>query len=539
MTAAVRRSGHAMARLVLGVMFTALLAAFPACASHDEAAERFVAAHGFSKPVQLATSASSTRVAVATDAETPYAYWYDSAGLYRKPLIDDRPTELVRQGRGTRDLDAVTVAGEPALALVIRDFTTGRHEHIVTWRNQSRTVASSLQVQAVALGAAADGPVWAVREPSALGSALTVGGWQRDAIVIRESHESIAGYDIATSSDGSMWVSWLEGSTDQTALGAFSAWHAYVVRLDPSGASGDPIALGPAVHRGRLDLTRLAVVDGRPASVLWPREDGRLVATTFAAGSDGGDPSIAAMARVHRELGAGVPIGVFEGFAYWAEGDRVLSMRLEAGGATRQVVWAPNAIESVAAERPETDDLFLAWYGATLRGGFAIYGAGTHAAFEPDWRDRLAAAMGWNPWDVWSEALGQLLTSLLVGVLATMALSPLLWLVAVLALKLTPFERWTVLGIAVGGGVVAVVLGSARLAATLPPAQLSSLFGTGPQVVAALAVAAVVTWLLRRRADSEALLGTLVAAASCAGIAFAILSFITFQAWSRVGPGIL
>lgn len=514
-----------------------------ALAAGHISAEQYVAAHGFSEPEHLGRSESSTRVGLAFDAGNPVVYWYDSTGVSRMPLLGDGGLRQIVEARGTRDLSAVTVNGEPALAVVTRDFGTGRNDHAVTWRDERRTVLSSLQVHDLALEAGTDGPIWAVRRSSELGSALTVGGWARPELVVRETDESIAGYDLTAAPDGAWWVSWLEGSTDQTALGAFSDWRAYVARVAPDGQVSAPLELGSAASRGRMDVTRVSIAPPGDVQILWPRDDARLVATQVAPvapqDASGAADSAGELQRVDLLLGTGMAIGVFDGAAYWADGDRVRRQQLEPGSITETVLWAPNAIEAIDAESGPAGELFLAWYGGTLRGGFAVYSAGTHEPFRPGWTDRWAALMGWNPWDVWSEALGQTLSSLLAGVLVTMALSPLLWIVVALLVRFTRIQNWALLGIAAGGGVLTATLLVVRLLAQLPAPAVSSLFGTWWQIALSLTVAAAATYALRRGSDTEPLLGTLVAASTSAGMTIAILSFFTFQAWSDMFRGVL
>lgn len=494
-------------------------------------APSFVAAHGFSRPVQVATPPASTRAALAFDDGAPYVYWYDADGTLRARPEEPIDPERVSEARGIRDLAAVSAAGAPAVLRVTRDFGTGQNAHVIAWRGERRTVATSLQVLPVALAAAPTGPGWAIRRGGPSGSALEVAGWTREPALVRATDESLAGYDVIAADDGGWWVSWLEGTTDQTALGSFSDWRAYVAHVAPDGRVREPVELGGAVHRGRVDLTRLAAGGDRTVHVLWPRDDGFVVATTLSPDAEPA-PAVGE-GRVDRVLGPGIAIGVWDGFAYWANGDRIRRLRLEPGTTEQNVLWAPNVIEGATGGIGPDGVLWLAWFGGTLRGGSAVYAAGTADPFVPGPVGRIAAWMGWNPWDVWTEALGQLLASLLAGTLLAMALTPLLWIGAALAVRFGRVGTGVVAGIAIGGGVVAASLLAVRLRLVLPPDMVTSLFGTWWQVAIALGAGATATWLFRRRKDAEPLLGTLIAASACAGIAIAVLSFLTFQAWSE------
>ena len=564
--------GHALAALILLLVAAppSTDAAQPAIpgASRDgvdeaRSAETYIAGYGFSRPVQIAAVEGGTSAALAFDGELPVVYWYDGDAVSRRPASGSTTPTTLADVRGTRDLAAVTVGGEPALLRVTRDFGTGQNAHVIAWGGASRTVASTLQVQPVALAAAGDGPAWAVRGPAGERTALRVGAWTRDPVVVRESGESIAGYSLSAAPDGALWIAWLEGSTDQTALGAQSDWRAFLARVTFEGAVQGPLELGSAVSRGELDATRVTAAADGVVHVLWPREDGRLVATTLqtnASGWPAADPGSAddgadartaddetvddgsagdGALRLDRILGEGLPVGVLHHAAYWADGDRVRRMALETGAEVETVLWAPNTILGIAAATGPGDRLVLAWQGGTLGGGSAVYAANTAEPFVPGVRDHLAARMGWNPWNVWTEALGQVLAALLAGTMLTMALTPVLWLAAAVTVRFGSPGSGTLAGIAIGGATVAGVLFVARVGTILPAATAASLFGGGWQIVAALGLGGLITWTFRRRADSEPLLGTLVSAAACAGVAIAVLSFVTFQAWSGAFTGLL
>ena len=500
-------------------------------------AASYVAADGFGAPERVAQLPSQTAAAVALDDGTPVVYWYDPTGVYRRNLTGEPDERRIVAERGLRGLAAVTVDGDPAVLQVVRDFQTGRNAHRLAWRGDERVIADALDVLPVALAPSAEGPAWLVRRGASGRGLLTLDGWNREALVVRETDVSLAGYDLAVAPDGTTWVAWLEGTTERSALGVVSNWSAYVVRVDGAGAVGPALNLGKALHRGEVDVARVGVGSDGSVRVLWPREDGVLVGTTLEA--KGGMVPLADAPRSDLLLGSGIAVAVAEGAAYWADADRVLERRLEPGTTTRAVLWAPHTIQAGEGLSTPSGELFLTWYGGAQRGTYAVYAAGTGEPFEPGWQDHMAATMGWDPWNLWSEALGQLLTSLLAGVLITMALSPLLWLSSALAVRYGSIHDGTWVGIGLGSAVVLLGVGLARLRLSLPPATIDALFGVWWHMAVALVVAGAVTWALRRRRDTEPLLGTMLAAASCTGLATTILAFATYQAWATSWVGFL
>jgi len=169
----------------------------------------------------------------------------------------------------------------------------------------------------------------------------------------------------------------------------------------------------------------------------------------------------------------------------------------------------------------------------------------------PGWTDRLAALMGWNPWFVAEQAVGQALTALLVGVLGVLAAVPYL-LVAVPLTALAvgrrrpagfgpgarPAGGRPAGGRAAGGPAAGLALGALPLLAAAIALAATGVYGGDAPAAAvggvalALGVGFAAGGLAARRGDRELQSTVFLAAATTIFAGVATWSFITYAAWA-------
>ena len=500
-------------RPLLIVLSTALLATFGW-------AQPYAASEGFDRPFLLGRSDTIPGIAVAAEQGEVYAFWDDGAGVMRAPLSQpDGEGERIVPGSGIRTVHATTSGGDLALAWVQRDPVSGRTVHRLRWRGQEVELLEAGQPFMLELAGSPDGPLVLYARGDEGRSALLLQPWQAPARVVRSSQDTISKYSIVVDDAGTIHLSWLEGFNDPNAVGvAAASWTAYYLKLEPDGSSGQALELGAATNPGLSFRTAIGL-DGNKPVVLWPTPDAQV-----AAAVPGQPPTL---------LGAGTPLGVGDGFAYWIRTSSIVRTPLGAAvAAPANVLWSPHTPE-LARFLVERGHHYLAWYGPDLGGGFAIHGGNNLSPIELTWRDRLAARMGWNPWAFWQASGGQLLASLFAGVMLTMVMSPLFWLAALMLSRLGRVRRGTELGIIVSVVSLLSILSLINLRSALSASATRELTGTPLEVAAALAASATITWLILRRADNEIQLGILVSACLSTAISVSILSFINFQAWSQ------
>src|SRR5690606_10312833 len=188
----------------------------------------------------------------------------------------------------------------------------------------------------------------------------------------------------------------------------------------------------------------------------------------------------------------GRPIEVLPDGAFWVSDAFVRRATIDATGAVidvTSVAWSPAPIEGATlmathdvTQSPVTapPTVTLAWYGRLQGGAIMGFASDDSVAFSPDLKDRVAALMGWNPWTIWQEALGQALASLLAGVAVTMGLTPVLFLLTLLALRIPaldarPAATGVLIGVILPVLVVLVInlrFPSPELTAALSPSSL-------------------------------------------------------------------
>ncbi|HZJ09020.1 MAG TPA: hypothetical protein VFD39_04945, partial [Trueperaceae bacterium] len=380
------------------------------------------------------------------------------------------------------------------------------------------------------------------------------------------------------------WIGWLEGETSSGAFGVDAEWSAYAMLIANGGVGGsEPLELGRAdVHDERqlvvlgppaasattgtatagsttADTTTAGTTTagtptaGTPtagsaavtgARALWLGVDGTLQLTTLQAADETADETAEVGETV--DLGeSGRPLAVLAEHVYWHVDEFVRRTVPSATGTARtnagepiSVAWSPVIIAD--AELAATGDVgdetrtTIAWYGRTQGGAVEVYASDDSRAFTPNLADRVGAVMGWSPWALWQEAAGQLLTSLLVGVVAAIALSPLLFAFSFLVASVKGVRERPALGGVALGALTPLAVAS-FIALRFPQSGVAQLSQRGLVVAfSALALGAVVAYLVNYRADREAQLGVLFAAFSVVLVAVSGWAFVEYDVWAPV-----
>ena len=494
------------------LLVTALL-----CLTDTAFAQPFAAAGGFDRPVEVAITHGTTRVDLAGSDGSARLFWSDNSGIYSQDFPGAEQVTQVLEGRGVRELAAAEVHGDPAIAWARRDLRTALSEHRVRWRGEERMLLESHQAYRLSLVEAPEGPAVLIARFEEDANVLRLIGWDGTETVVRRSEDSLVQYVASFDEEGVAHVAWLEGFTERGALlGPSGEWKAYITTVTPGGAAAPPTELGFARYQGSESQVAIGLTANGPR-VLWPGPNGEVMF---------GGPGIDSVV-----VGRGSPVGISsEGEVYWSEGFSIRRRTLRPSTEPVNVSWSPSNI--TRGELVETGgDNFLTWYGPTRDGLRIVYGATDATPFKPGLLDRVAAAMGWNPWNFWEALVGQLLGALFAGVLIAMVLSPVLWAVAAAAVRGKMARDTTISGISVGALTMLGLLALAALRSNLPQATHFALFGSLPELLTTLALAAIVTWAVRRRSDSEQLIGVLGSAWLFVFLGTSTLAFITFQAW--------
>jgi hypothetical protein len=479
-------------------------------------AQPYAAGGGFDRPQSVGESTSSLRFAVAAARQRVFAFWSDEGGIWSRALHEPGPAERIVEGRGIRELAAAGLDGGVAVAWARRSLDTGRTRHWLRWRGEERLLLDSLQPYDLTVVDAPSGPAVLIARGEEGQSVLRLGGWDGRETVVRRSDLSLVSYHAVYDDNGRAIVIWLEGYRDRTAIGVSAEeWTAFLTTVQPDGEVGPLIELGPASYRGTSSRTVVAIANGE-VHALWSGPGDRVLFSR---------PGEAPLT-----VGRGWPVGLSDRLAYWAEGSSIRSRDPLRDSEPVNVAWSPITVQW--GELVEAGEVsYLTWYGPKRGGEFEVFFSRDLQPIQLTLMDRMAAAMGWSPWSFWEALFGQLMGALFAGVLMTMALSPILWLAAVGAIRAGWGRRPMVSGIVTGLLVLLAVLAVLSLRNSLPAEVQVALFGSLTQWAVALLLGAGITWLVRRRDDSEQLIGMLGSAWLLVFVGTSTLAFLTFQAW--------
>lgn len=612
-----RSPGRPLAHLSRSAFVAGALALLPCTVA---SAQPYAAAGGFGRPGEVVSGAAVPAAAVAVDpAGGVHVAFADGRGVWLRSLAagagstdGDLPANQIASTDAVRQVTAGTVDGSVAVAWIERDRTTGESRHYLAWRGRVAELfrdrlAVPMRIVEV------DGRPWVLiaRRSSGFSEIVlldaTPEATARAERLLHRTELSVRGADVVMTQEGRALVAWLEGMTERTEFGLVAEWDAYFAAVAP-GAPTPPsaiVALGAAdVVDERQRATLAASEDG--ARVAWPGEDGVVRVTDLRL--EGTEATRAARDLV---LESGRPLAVTSSDVYWVTTDAIRraallfgadalsdagkvdsaddGMAARAGGSETaaanagagsdadafvSVAWSAVTIEGAAfasseeassevtssEEAASTLDAVhaLAWYGRLRGGGVAIYVSDDRVALQPTWRDRLAATMGWRPWALWEEAAGQALTAVVVGIFATVASAPLLWLLALVALPLARRSMTTADRIAAERGTDArrlrraarrIADATARLGAGLGVvpmalaaavlARRGAVFGERPLValafLAAVASASMaIGFVVARRGDREPQFTVILSAVLTTWVSATVVAFATYRDWAPV-----
>lgn len=499
------------------VWLAACLLLLAGAAGAASAVPAFKAGGGFDAPRRVAEidrSGSSDVVLVGGDQ--PHVAWERPDGVWAAPLTGGAPEPWLER-RGVRALAGGESGGRAVWARLERDLRSGRYRVAWSWDGTTRTAWEGSVPATPVLVRGSEQPELLLAMVEEGRHVLRHVSWAGQRRTLHATDLERVGVD-ALRTDAGLHVAWLEGRTDRALGRVQSDWAAW---WRPAGG-GSAQRLGEARRPAPSDGAHLFVHDAGPG-VAWPGVDGRV--------------RLARAGDAPATLGPGRPLGVLGGAVFARDGDVVWRAPAANPGARTPVLRlpaAPTRMEALATGGTR----WLAWSSGRYQGGLTVWAADDRRAFRPGPLDRMAARMGWDPYAPWRSLLGQGLSSLLIAVVATMALTPLLWLGAAVAARrgASSGGRQALFGggLALGAWVLAAAAGVA-----LTPqgnAELRALTG-GVALPALLGAASLgLVWTLRRRADAEPLIGTLASAWLASLLLGASWIFATFEAWRRAWP---
>jgi len=483
----------------------------------DATAQVAIAAHGFARPESIASSDGvfGRQVAVAAGPDGPIALWQDRDGL-RSKLLPAGPNERFVTSRGVRDVWAGAAGGDRLVAWAERDLRSGRTSLMLRWRGETRNLLTSVQRPLATLVSGSKEPELMIASPTPDGWIFTLHSW--DGTVRRGPGRSLTVASLDARRRGSViTLAWIEGSDEQVFGRPAGSWSAYLVRWEDRDAGpGQAIRLGAARHDRDADVVRLG--SAAEGEVAWPAADGALLVRR------GGATAVV--------LGQGTLIGHLAGRWTWLD-DRLVR-QLDASGKVLTVLRLPSPAEHVAAAYAAST-VGIVWSSGRYLGGLEVWAVTDTTPYRDSRLERLALAMGFDPWRPYQAAGGQLLIALLAALLLASSMTPAWWLTAwALARRSTTSSRQ----IALEGALVGVVV--PVLTATLMAVRIEAIGGpairllVGPGWLAAGIVGGVSAALVTLRTrDLDGALGRLLAAWISGFVLSLILAFGTFGAWQR------
>jgi hypothetical protein len=321
---------------------------------------------------------------------------------------------------------------------------------------------------------------------------------------------------------GVVHLTWIEGRSRAELIpqGDRSPWTARAATWSPATGLVGPVDLGAALGDVPPTTTTTNVTDGRVERT-WVDDEG---AVRYAAHD--ADAPLAAPAAVERVRG-GRQVAALSGAIYVAEGGTVWRV---ASGEEVPVAWSPLVVDQAWAVRDARGVTHLAWVGTETGGQHALYAADDRSPMLRTWRDRFAARLGWSPWNLAEQAVGQAAASALVATLVAMANAPLVWLAsfAFAGRASVRRARWrgATFGALLGPVAVAGALGAGVAGATLWP-----LVGGPATLATATAVGLALGGAVWARRDMEAAPAFVASGTTAVALAAAIVAFVAFQRW--------
>ncbi len=530
-------------RRVAGV----LLALFAFAAPVTAEAQPYAAAEGWARPVRVPgaeTAAATVAAAWPTTGVTsgPTVVWADQGAVWAAPV--GAAGVRLAGAADVRSLSAGSVDGELVVAWARRDRNTGLNHHLV-WRRgvvtELFTDPIAVEFGVVTLGGAGYLAATLRRGGAAELTLIPLDGGE--ARVFHRTPLSVRGLTLAPAEGGGLWAAWLEGKSERTEFGVQAEWHPYAATLSPEDpGEATTVALGSAEVSDERQRAVIAADPGGAATVMWTDEEGGLMLSELRPGAEGGPPVLLGVTAVS---GAGRPVAASWPYFYWTTGTsfvRIDATAAATAGADpvtagpRNVLWSPTTVEGAAfapvAANGTPGGGVMTWYGRAQGGGVELYASDDTEPMRLTLADRLSGLMGWNPWFAAEQAIGQALTSLLVGVLGVLAAVPYLLLTAPLTARaLRGARRAGARRAGLALGALPVLAAATTLAATGVHGPGASGAAAGG-VAVALALGLLAGELAVRGGDREVQATVLLAAATTVFASVATWSFVSYPAWA-------
>ncbi|MBX3141947.1 MAG: hypothetical protein KF875_14410 [Trueperaceae bacterium] len=526
-------------------------------------AQPLAADGGWGRPTKLPGNGAVATVGAAAGPDAVELVWADQVGVWMaaSPMAGPWEPRLLAPAQSVRQVSAGTVAGELAVAWAQRDRATGRYHHFLWWRGSVTPLLDDpleVRFDFVTLG----GVPYALATLRSGGAAhltllpLDASG---DELVLHTTELSVRGATYAQADDGGLWLAWLEGKTERTELGVDSEWNAFALLVDPAGAASSALPLGAA---DVTDQRQRALVTATPGGALaaWSDEESRLRAALVErrpaakgapvgagtrpvepASTTTGGPVALAVTRVsdaRRVPASGRLLAAAWPYVYSVDGASfrrfdVTDVLGEAGAAApvTNVLWSPVTVEGAefVMATPTTPDA-IAWLGRAEGGAVRLFTSDDRTPMRLTWRDRLARAMGWNPWYALEQAIGQALTAVLVGVLGALVSLPYLLVAAPLTARTRRGgARPRRTGAFVGAAPLVVAAAALAVAAGYGG---RAPFATGATVAASVALGAAMAALATRKGDREPQATVLIAGVVTVVTGLALWAFVAYPHWA-------
>ncbi len=506
------------------------------------AAQPYAADGGFGRPIMEESRAIAASVSVAVSSRgTVTTVWAGPEGVWRIDRTADGRTEpqLVESTDDVRSVSAGYAGEELFITWVTRDRYTGTYIY--------RALLDGRKVELFQDALVIDLTLFEWNEQAhAAGLFRRDGEGQVRILSLATGEEEIVyrtsltqrGLDVLPLPNGELWLGWLEGRNERGEFGLISEWDALVGLLPAKGADMvGPAELGAAYVEDERQAVALASDSAAGASsdavwALWAEEEeGDLWLTQVIRGE-----GTLSTREAITGLGHGRPIGGAWPHLYWVEDASVL--RVDASSpAPTSVAWSPITLEGADFATARVEEgaegarslTAFAWYGRAQGGAIEIYSSDDRAPMEVTLTDRLAALMGWNPWHLWDELLGQLFTALVIGMVGGILLVPLLMVVGSLLNRMFRSQRAAMIGGLLFALAVHAV-GTFIYRVAFPTPADARLIGTA--FLAALAGGLLLGWLFGRSGDREATGTFTVAGAVGVFAAVSVFSFITYKQWA-------
>lgn len=517
-------------------------------------AQPYAAAGGFSRPTLDAARASVASVAVTvSQSRVITTVWGAAEGVWRQDKTPGGTTEatLIIPTDDVRTVGATYVGSELVVTWVSRDRNTGIYHYHLLFEGQQRELFTESLIVPLHLFEHMGRP---------FGAGLFRGGGQGQirvldlldtsaaspGSVVYTSDLTLRGLDVLAEPDGSVWLGWLEGKNESSEFGLISEWDAFVGYLPAADQQLlGTVSLGVAyVEDERLRLTLLAppatALGSAPDLVyaLWAEENNVLLVSTIElAGAD------LSVATDEQPVGVGRPIGSSWPYMYWVDGGSIVRYNVaDPSLPPDNVIWSPITIEgtgfatvfrpgdAMSAMSPLPHLTAIAWFGRAQGGAIQVYSSDTRNPMALTFADRLAVLMGWSPWHFWDELIGQALTALLIGMLAAIALVPILTVVGPLLGRVLTPVRAQVFGVLTG--ILLLTGGAALYQIGFPSPDERRLIWLA--LLASGVLGAAVGWLVGRTGDREEHATFIVAGSATVFVAATVWAFLTYAQWAAL-----